>query len=141
MNQERFAVQHRSEESRYVLLDLEADPAADPGADPGVDLGADPGMDGGEPRVIGEEDYVDLTDGGRAERVFFHTGVSDAYAGQGLGSRLVRGAVEHATREGYAIVPVCPYVAAWLPKHPEFAEHAVEPRQEHLDAVRDAQKQ
>lgn len=120
MSDERFAVRHRPDESRYVLLDLNGGDDA--------------------PREIGEEAYVDLASDERNERILFHTFVSDAYAGQGLGSVLVRGAVEDAVDAGYAIVPVCPFVAAWLPKHPEFAEHAVEPRPEHLRAAREAQR-
>jgi len=32
-------------------------------------------------------------------------------------------------------VPVCPYVKSWLPKHPEYAEHVVEPTRAHLRAI------
>ncbi|GAA1594456.1 MULTISPECIES: GNAT family N-acetyltransferase [Kribbella] len=107
MTDQRFEVQNRPGESRYVLIDTES----------------------GE--VIGEEDYVDVEN----QRVLFHTGVSDAYSGQGLASQLVRAAVDDVIANGYAIVPVCPYVAAWLPKHPEYADHVTKPRPEHLKAV------
>lgn len=49
---------------------------------------------------------------------------------------LVRGAVEQAIADGYAVVPVCPYVAAWLPKHPEYSAHVVQPTSRHLGALR-----
>ncbi|GAA3113730.1 putative GNAT family acetyltransferase [Kribbella aluminosa] len=111
MTDQRFEVQNRAEESRYVLIDHES---------------------GG---VIGEEDYVDVTADAGVQRVLFHTGVSDEYSGQGLASRLVRAVVDDVIAQGYAIVPVCPYVAAWLPKHPEYADHVVKPRPEHLRAV------
>ncbi|NUR98443.1 MAG: N-acetyltransferase [Kribbellaceae bacterium] len=112
MTDERFEVQSRPDESRYVLIDHEA---------------AD--------QVIGEEDYVDVESGDGVQRVLFHTGVSDEYSGQGLASVLVRAAVEDVIAHGYTIVPVCPYVAAWLPKHPEYASHVLKPHPQHLRAV------
>ena len=98
-------VEHRPLANRYVLLDEDAE--------------------------IGEEQYVDH----EGDRVLFHTAVSPDYAGQGLASVLVRGAVDDAIASGLGIVPVCPYVKAWLPKHPEYAEHVVEPAPAHLRAV------
>lgn len=119
MSQERFAVLNREAESRYVLVDR--------------------GEDGTEELEIGEESYVDVARGDSNERVFFHTGVSDEYGGQGLASVLVRGAVEHAIAAGFDIVPVCPYVVAWLPKHPEYAEHVAPSGPAHLRAIREQQ--
>jgi predicted GNAT family acetyltransferase len=116
MTQERFVVEERPDETRYVLIDREASD--------------------GVPAIIGQEAYVDVpTTGGPSERVFFHTEVSENYAGQGLGGVLVRAAVEAAIAGGCSIVPVCPYVAAWLRKHPEYAAHVVHPSARHLRAV------
>ena len=112
--EQRFEVQHQPERSRYALVDRRS---------------AD--------RVVGEEDYVDVEPG--AQRVFFHTVVSPEHSGQGLAGVLVRAAVEDAIARGYSIVPVCPYVAAWLPKHPEYGEHVVAPTSEHRSAVRSAE--
>lgn len=50
-----------------------------------------------------------------------HTGVPDEMAGRGIGGRLVRGAVEHAAREGLTVVPRCPYARKWLEEHPDVA--------------------
>ncbi|MFE1547869.1 GNAT family N-acetyltransferase [Streptomyces sp. NPDC058718] len=55
-------------------------------------------------------------------RVFFHTEIDDAYAGQGLGSTLVEQALTDVRGSGMRIVPVCPYVAKFLKKHGEFAD-------------------
>ncbi|MFI0242145.1 GNAT family N-acetyltransferase [Streptomyces sp. NPDC016845] len=55
-------------------------------------------------------------------RVFFHTEIGDAYAGQGLASILVREALDDVRRAGLRIVPVCPYVAKFLKKHEEYAD-------------------
>ncbi|GHG07869.1 GNAT family N-acetyltransferase [Streptomyces filamentosus] len=55
-------------------------------------------------------------------RVFFHTEVDDAYAGQGLASILVTQALDDVRAAGMRIVPVCPYVAKFLKKHEEYAD-------------------
>ncbi|MEU2338139.1 GNAT family N-acetyltransferase [Streptomyces sp. NPDC006654] len=56
------------------------------------------------------------------QRVFYHTEVDDAFAGQGLAARLVQEALTDVRRSGMRIVPVCPYVAKFLEKHEEFAD-------------------
>ncbi|WP_406859353.1 GNAT family N-acetyltransferase [Streptomyces sp. HUAS MG47] len=56
------------------------------------------------------------------QRVFFHTEIDDAYAGQGLAGVLVQEALTHVRASGLRIVPVCPYVAKFLKKHDEFAD-------------------
>ncbi|WP_327111931.1 N-acetyltransferase [Streptomyces sp. NBC_01341] len=56
------------------------------------------------------------------QRVFFHTEIDDAFAGQGLASVLVREALNDVRTSGRRIVPVCPYVAKFLKKHGEFAD-------------------
>lgn len=56
------------------------------------------------------------------QRVFHHTEIDDAFAGQGLASVLVTEALNDVRRSGMRIVPVCPYVAKYLKKHEEFAD-------------------
>ncbi|MFD6532780.1 GNAT family N-acetyltransferase [Streptomyces sp. NPDC060184] len=56
------------------------------------------------------------------QRVFFHTEIDDAFAGQGLASVLVEQALSDVRASGKRIVPVCPYVAKFLTKHTEFAD-------------------
>ncbi|MFD7561434.1 GNAT family N-acetyltransferase [Streptomyces sp. NPDC059533] len=55
-------------------------------------------------------------------RVFFHTEIDDAHAGQGLAAVLVEQALADVRASGMRIVPVCPYVAKFLTKHTEFAD-------------------
>ncbi|MEW2516071.1 MULTISPECIES: GNAT family N-acetyltransferase [Streptomyces] len=57
-----------------------------------------------------------------AQRVFYHTEIDDAFAGQGLASRLVQEALTDVRESGKRIVPVCPYVAKFLKRHEEFAD-------------------
>ncbi|HJQ06658.1 MAG TPA: GNAT family N-acetyltransferase [Nocardioides sp.] len=49
---------------------------------------------------------------------FVHTEVDDAYGGQGLASKLVAFALADVRTQGKRIIPHCPYVAAWIKKHP-----------------------
>ncbi|MFF9018147.1 GNAT family N-acetyltransferase [Streptomyces sp. NPDC014870] len=56
------------------------------------------------------------------QRVFFHTEIDDAYAGQGLAAILVEQALADVRASGLRIAPVCPYVAKFLTKHGEFAD-------------------
>jgi uncharacterized protein len=51
---------------------------------------------------------------------FRHTEVPPEMSGHGIGSRLVQGALEAARARGLKVVPKCPFVAAYMAKHPEF---------------------
>ena len=55
---------------------------------------------------------------------FTHTEVPAALWGQGIGSRLLRGAMEAARSQGLKVIPRCSFVAAYLRKHPEFNDLA-----------------
>jgi uncharacterized protein len=49
-----------------------------------------------------------------------HTEVDPALEGQGLGSVLVRGALEDIRARGLRAIPSCPFVAAYIRRHAEF---------------------
>jgi len=51
-----------------------------------------------------------------------HTEVSPSVEGQGLGGRLVAGALDDIRTRGLRVVPVCPFVHAYLRRHPEAAD-------------------
>jgi uncharacterized protein len=53
--------------------------------------------------------------------VLTHTEVPDELEGRGVGSGLVRAAVDRAEAEGLTVVPVCRFARAWLEKHPDDA--------------------
>lgn len=59
---------------------------------------------------------------GRGRRVLVHTGVEEAFEGQGLASQLAKRALDDARAEGVEIVPSCPYVQSYLERHPEYQE-------------------
>ncbi|MBP2707156.1 N-acetyltransferase [Microbispora sp. RL4-1S] len=64
--------------------------------------------------------------------VFTHTEVRDEFEGRGLGSTLIRGALDAVRPSGLAVVPLCPFVARYIRRHPEYRD-LVDP--EHLDLV------
>jgi predicted GNAT family acetyltransferase len=56
---------------------------------------------------------------GREFIVLVHTEVLEGFEGQGIGSQLVRAVLEDLREREIAVVPKCPFVVAWLQKHPE----------------------
>jgi predicted GNAT family acetyltransferase len=59
--------------------------------------------------------------------LFPHTIIEPAFEGQGLASKLVAGAFDDIRARGLKIVPTCPYILGWLPKHPEYHDLLAEP--------------
>jgi predicted GNAT family acetyltransferase len=53
--------------------------------------------------------------------VLVHTDVEPAYEGQGLGSVLAKGALDDLRERGVRAVPLCPFVWAYIRRHPEYA--------------------
>ena len=53
---------------------------------------------------------------------FEHTEVPSELGGQGIGSRLVTGALDHARRSGWRVVAECPFVKAYIDKHAEYQD-------------------
>jgi predicted GNAT family acetyltransferase/glutaredoxin len=50
---------------------------------------------------------------------FTHTEVDETLEGRGFGSRLAAGALDDAGRQGLDVVPLCPFIAAYIRRHPE----------------------
>jgi uncharacterized protein len=53
---------------------------------------------------------------------FTHTVVDEAFGGRGLGGALVRAALDSARERGLAVRPACPFVRAWIAKHPDYVD-------------------
>ena len=55
--------------------------------------------------------------------VFTHTEVEDAFEGQGVGSTLVKAALDNV-RElgGRGVRTLCPFVRSWIDRHPDYAD-------------------
>ena len=58
---------------------------------------------------------------------FTHTIVPPALEGRGIASRLIRHGLSEARTRGLRVVPQCPFVAAYIRKHPEWADLLAEP--------------
>ena len=52
--------------------------------------------------------------------VYIHTEVPDALAGRGIGGALARTSLEFARAQHLTVVPLCPFVRAYIQQHPEY---------------------
>jgi uncharacterized protein len=52
--------------------------------------------------------------------VFVHTEIDPRFGGRGLGSVLARGALDDVRAQGEPVVPLCPFIAGFIAKHPEY---------------------
>ena len=60
--------------------------------------------------------------------VFPHTEVATAFEGQGIGGAIARYALDAVRAdEGLRVVPLCPFIRAWIEKHPEYASLVAPP--------------
>jgi len=49
-----------------------------------------------------------------------HTEVPPALGGRGVGSALAVAGLEYAKQQGKHVIPTCPFVAAYIERHPEW---------------------
>jgi len=82
-------------------------------------------------RNEGEEQFEASVEGDKAVLTYaeqngklylLHTQVPDAMEGHGIGSALVKSAMEYARQKEVKVVPFCPFARAWLHRHPEYDE-------------------
>ena len=59
-------------------------------------------------------------------RAFTHTEIDPRFEGQGLGSQLIAAVLDDQRATGHNVVPICPFVHAYLSRHPEYLD-VVEP--------------
>jgi len=53
---------------------------------------------------------------------FMHTEVPQELGGKGIGSKLVRGALDQVRGEGLKVIAQCPFVKSYFDKHPDYAD-------------------
>jgi predicted GNAT family acetyltransferase len=53
---------------------------------------------------------------------FIHTEINPEIERRGLGTQLVREALDDARARGLAVRPVCPFVADFIERHPDYAD-------------------
>lgn len=69
-------------------------------------------------RVVGWVDY--RLAGGSV--IVVHTEIANGNERRGLGSVLVRGMLDQLEAGGKTVIPMCPFTAAYLKRHPEYAD-------------------
>jgi predicted GNAT family acetyltransferase len=94
-------------------------------------------MDDAEIRDNAERSRFELVVDGRLARAdyvivgdvitFTHTIVPPALEGRGIASRLILHALTAARDRGLRVIAQCPFVAAYIRRHPEWAELLAEP--------------
>lgn len=78
---------------------------------------------GDAPALAGLIDYQHVA----GSLALVHTEVLEDFAGQGVGSRLVRDVIADARERGLRVVPHCPFVVRWLEKHPDQQDVLAQP--------------
>ena len=73
--------------------------------------------------LIPRIEYIKTKNG---EVYLTHTEVPSALEGKGVGSSLVRLALEDIERQQLRLVPLCPFVAGYVQKHPEWKRLVME---------------
>jgi predicted GNAT family acetyltransferase len=53
---------------------------------------------------------------------FIHTEVPAELGGRGIGSQLIKGALDQVRAEGLKVIAECPFVKAYIDKHPDYAD-------------------
>jgi predicted GNAT family acetyltransferase len=70
-------------------------------------------------RIAGVAEYRERGD----RTIFTHTEVDPEFEGQGVGKALAAAALAETVERGRVIVPLCPFIASYLRRHPEFEGH------------------
>lgn len=53
---------------------------------------------------------------------FTHTEIADQFEGLGFGGALAAGALDAARAAGRLVTPLCPFIAAYIRRHPEYRD-------------------
>ena len=53
---------------------------------------------------------------------FVHTEVPPELGGKGIGSKLIKGALDQVRAAGSKVIAQCPFVKAYIEKHSEYAD-------------------
>jgi len=63
--------------------------------------------------------YYELADG---VITFVHTEVPPELGGKGIGSKLIKGALDQVRADGLKVIAKCEFVNGYIGKHPEYAD-------------------
>ncbi|HTD27860.1 MAG TPA: GNAT family N-acetyltransferase [Xanthomonadaceae bacterium] len=84
-------------------------------------IGDNPGAQRFETIVDGQLCVLDYGVRGRT-LLLNHAGVPSAVGGRGIAAALTKHALDSARQRGMDVVPNCSYVAAWITRHPIYAD-------------------
>ena len=62
--------------------------------------------------------------------VITHVGVHPELRGQGVAGRIVEASLVYAREQSLRVIPMCSYAAAYMRRHPEYAELMKQARSE-----------
>ena len=51
---------------------------------------------------------------------FTHTEVPEALSGRGIANQLAKYALDYSRDNGLEVVPICPFISAYIKRHPEY---------------------
>jgi uncharacterized protein len=71
----------------------------------------------------------------KSSLAFTHTVVQPAFEGRGLGSTLARGALDAAREAGSPVLPFCPFIRAYIQRHPAYLDLVPARRRAQFDLV------
>ncbi|GHF29492.1 hypothetical protein HNQ07_000854 [Deinococcus metalli] len=69
-------------------------------------------------RVAGYAEYQDVA----GARMMPHTEIDEGHEGEGLGSQLVKFALDDIRSRGLHVLPMCPFVASYMRRHREYTD-------------------
>jgi len=72
--------------------------------------------------VDGKTAYITYRELDRQRLELDHTYVPQERRGGGIASQLTARALEYARERGFRVVPSCPFVAAYIERHPEYRD-------------------
>lgn len=72
--------------------------------------------------VEGAVAFIDCRRAAGSGLAMIHTEVPHELSGQGVGTALVQGALDLARTRGMEVLPYCPFVHAYIRRHPEYVD-------------------
>jgi uncharacterized protein len=73
--------------------------------------------------VVGIAEYILIPQ--RDRIVLTHTEVDPQRKGEGLGAAIAQGVLDDIRERGLLVQPLCPFMAAYIARHPEYADIVV----------------
>lgn len=74
-----------------------------------------------EVQVEGHTAFIEYMVDNKGVMYLTHTEVPPALEGKGVGKALVEQTLQYMETEGFKLAPLCPFVAAYLKRHPDWS--------------------